>query len=275
MRLFVLCWIIALQSAVVLAQETGVYSIVSISGGNIVDKKTGKELNVGDRVNLQTNLEFGSLYAKAVLINPSKTQKYWLSVPESQFAENKLTVSSDLALHKVTPRPIKITGTRGEAVDFVGGISRESMKNYFGKDTFTVIGNSLAMPVPTRDAKKYGIVFRFEQGNCVKDVSSDNFTISKQLLIDSQNKTDEISECFILLNDLSDNALVNVTTVRLCFVDEARLYKEFDALLKAFDMKPKSFSPAADKKVKEYCLEVYGNIDQKSLKSTVSKYFRQ
>ncbi len=268
MKNFIVLWIIVLQSGLIFAQERGEYDIISVKG-RIIDKKSGKTLNIGNQINLQTDLEFGSSGDRAVLLNSGGTQKYYLSVPNASSSSGaRLIMSSDAALRTIDHQPILIT--RSKKPDY---IPIAGMKDYFGSDLFSVIGDSLSLPITPSEKKKYALILRFEEGNTPKDVISYNFTIDKKSLSLSEDQS-EISECYIVLRNLSDQSETTIKPVTLSFVDEARLFKEFSALLKAMK-KNQSDTPPNRQILKQYCADVYGNIDPKTLDKTISKYFKK
>jgi hypothetical protein len=247
------------------AQEKGAYNILSVDG-HIIDQKTNKELQIGEKINLQTMLEFENLQDKAILLSPSKV-KYRLEVPKTHTSNQ--VVSSQRALQQVKSRPMLVTGVRGvEAQMISDGVSTQSLGEYFGQDTFTIIGNQLKLPVSSGDMEKYKLVIRYENDG-VKEVVLEDFLISRDDL-DLNTAQPRISECFLLLND--DHTMSPVTQVSLFFVDENRLFEEFSALLQALRV-PKKDTPKSRKILKQYCLDIYGTIDQKNLNQSLRNYF--
>jgi hypothetical protein len=251
------------------AQEKGIYSVLSVSG-KITDRKTNKELTIGDKVNLQTELQFGAFYDKAVLISPSRV-KYWLEIPESLTGQ-QLVVASQKALQSVRSKSIQMQGTRGGAAVKMAseGVSLQTLKDYFGADTFSIIGNTLKLPVKKEDLSQYKLVLRYENKG-VKDILTENFTLNKAAL-NLGNEQWEIKECFVLLDN--GKTLQPVTQIHLFFVDENRLLQEFAAYLSALRVK-KSNTPKTQQILRQYCLDIYGNIDQTSLNQVIKRFFEQ
>ena len=249
------------------AQEPAYYDIISATG-KIVDKSSGKELQVGDKVYLQTELEFNSLYDRAVLLSPSKS-KYFLEVPKASYAQGQLIVTSDVALQAVKNRPALMTGVRGNSVMQTDGVSKETLETYFGVDTFTIIGNTLALPVTKADAGKYNLMLRYETDTgSVEDYLAPNFTINKNAL---KMKGNKIAECYVMYKDKNQTIPVTVTQVSLFFVDKAQLYAEFDSMLKAMNQSKKDKNTARET-LRQYCTDVYGLIDRAVLESTINDY---
>lgn len=247
------------------AQETGFYNIISISG-KVKDMNTDKEMEIGSRIELQTLVEFGSLYDKAVLLSPSKV-KYFLEPPATSFIDRQLTVSSAQALKKVKSRPQLVTGIRGYAALKTEGVTQKTLRDYFGTDTFTVIGSTLQLPVSQKDIEKYDLIIRYEKGD-VEEYILPDFEISKKML----NLTGSIiRECYILMKE--ENKMVPVTQIMLSFVEQDRLFKEFDTLLSALNIDKKS--PDAHQELHHYCNDVYGIIDRKVLEQTIDQFFKE
>jgi len=244
------------------AQET--YDVISTTG-KIIDKSTGNELQVGSQVTLQTELQFGSLYDRAVLMCPSKT-KHFLELPKSSFVNQQLSVTSEQALSPVKNRPKLVTGIRGSAALITQGVSAQTLREYFGTDTFTVIGAELALPVTRQDAKRYGLQFRYENGRKIEEYTPTNFTIAKKSL---KMQGNHIAECYVLLKD--GEHTIAVTQIALFFVDKMQLFREFDSLLKAMNQKKTEKDLAGDI-LRQYCVDVYGNIDRTTLERAVNEY---
>ncbi|MDR3094512.1 MAG: hypothetical protein LBU62_07745 [Bacteroidales bacterium] len=252
----------------VIAQERGTYHILSVTG-NITDRKTNKALLIGDKVNLQTELQFGDLSDKAVLLSPSKV-KYRLEMPESSLTGQQLVVTSQKALQTVRSKSIQLQGTRGATVKMATeGVSVQALKAYFGADTFSIIGNTFKLPVASKDLANYKLVVRYEHPTGVNNIKTSDFTLSKSAL-GVDDRFSEIKECFILLDD--GKTVQPVTQICLFFVDEDRLLKEFAALLTALNIK-KDNTPKTQILLKQYCLDIYGNIDQTSLNNVTNRFF--
>ena len=72
----VICLVCCCFSITSAISQEGVYDIISTTG-TIVDKISGQELQVGDRISFQTELEFGSLHDRAVLLSDDKAKFFW------------------------------------------------------------------------------------------------------------------------------------------------------------------------------------------------------
>jgi len=263
------------------AQEVGTYDIISTTG-TIVDKTSGKTLQVGDRVYLQTELQFNSLNDRAVVMSPSKS-KYSLELPKSSFVNQQLTVTSDLALAQVKARPALITGVRGGSILTAYGLSPETLTEYLtgkkssqgspqkvsaGVDTFTIVGSKIMLPVKKEDAGKYDLMLRYENGDNIEEYLSSDFSIVKN---DLKLQGNGITECFVLLKE--GNRTIPVTQLSLFFVDKIQLFNEFNSLLKALNQK-KDDKNVVRTVLRQYCTDVYGMIDSDILKATIDDYLK-
>jgi len=248
----------------VTAQEV-TYDVISTMG-TIVDKRSGKALQVGDQVSFHTELIFSNPHDRAVLLSPSKS-KFFLELPKTSESK-EMTVASIQALTPVKPRPALITGTRGNSVLAMKGVSPQSLQEYFGPDVFTVIGPSLKMPVTKGDEGKFDLLFRYEDGNLVKEYLSTDFTMSPN---NFKLQGNGISECYVLLKD--GNQTVFVTMLSLFFIDKDQLFGEFNAYLKTMGQK-KIDDGTVRKMLRQYCTDIYGMIDNTSLETALNEYLK-
>ena len=250
------------------AQDMVTYNIISTTG-KIVDKKTGKTLNVGDKIFLQTELQFNSLYDRAVVLSPSQT-KHFLELPKTSFVNSQLTVTSDQALTPVKSRPKLVTGIRGSASLRNSGVSPQTLKDYFGNDTFTIIGSELALPVAHQDAIKFELLLRYENGGRVEEYVTTNMTISKKGL---KLQGAGIAECYVILKEKGQSTPVTQTS--LFFIEKKQLFGEFDSLLNALNInKKKDDKNKTSDVLRQYCDDVYGTIDDVILEKTITEYMK-
>jgi len=247
-----------------ISQDLEIFNIIKTEG-NIIDTRTGKELKIGDEVNFQTNLEFGSLNDWAVLLNPEKAG-YYLKLPVSSFGNSQLTVASNIALSPVNKniRAALVTGGTNRRFH---GVAPENLKSeYFLTDTFTIIGNSFKLPVLLEGAKKYDLVLRYNNGNNIEEYVSQDFTILKNNL---KLQGNIIPDCSILLRE-GDNT-VSLTKLLIRFIDEENLVIEFDVLLKALDHQ-KSVNNETRDILYDYCNNIYGIIDPAVLFTVINDF---
>jgi len=263
-KTFVIAVCMATLISATIAQGPEVYDIISTTG-SIIDKRSGKPLQPGDKVSFQTDLEFGSLQDRAVLLNSEKS-KYFLELPRETVLSGQRTIASNLALMPVKGRPALITGTRGNSVLVTNGLSPQSLREYFNIDTFTIVGPQLKLPVTAQDARKFDLILRYEIGDDIEEYVSSDLTIVKN---DLKIFGAGIHECFVLLRE--GNKEIPVTQLSLFFVEKEQLFGEFDSLLKALNHK-KADNNTVREVLRQYCTDVYGMIDRSSLDSTINDF---
>ena len=263
-RFIVSVMCLSLSASLVTSQVTDVYDIISATG-TIIDKRSGKELKVGDKISFQTDLEFGSLHDKAVLLNSEKS-KYLLELPKSSFVSSQLTIASNQALTPAQNRAVSITGTRGNSTAFSKGLSKETLNEYFVLDVFTVIGSEFALPVSKQDAEKYSLLLRYEVGFNIEEYVSTDFKISKDKL---KLQGNGLKECVVYLKE--GDKEIPVTTLSLIFTEKEQLFKEFASLLTALNKATESNSKKRDA-LNQYCLDIYGMIDRNTLETTINDF---
>jgi len=249
-----------------IAQNTEVYDIISTTG-SIIDKRSGKPLQVGDKVSFQTELEFSSLHDRAVLLNSEKS-KYFLELPKSSFANSQLTVVSNQALMPVKGRPSLQTGTRGPCFFNTVRVSQENFRKYLQVDTFTIIGSYFDFCVIDQDAERYDLKFTYMYDDDVIDYVVSDFIIHKNEL---KIQGASIPECDIYLIDGDTEIKVTDYSIAIFFVEKEQLFAEFDSLLKALNHK-KVDNSATRRILQQYCTDVYGMIDPLILNRTLLEY---
>ena len=254
----------SLFMAVAVAQDNVTYDIISATG-TIVDKNSGKALQIGDQISFQTELEFGSLHDRAVLLDPAKA-KFFLELPKSAFVNSQMTIASNLALTPVRVRSAPITSIRGASGLFAEGVSPKSLKEYFALETYTVIGERFTLPVSLRDAERFDLLLRYEIDNSVEEYVATDFTIDKNKL---KTQGAGISECFVMLKE--GGQATPITQVMLIFVEKEQLLREFDSLLNAMNQQ-RNEKDAAREILRQYSVDVYGIIDRNKLEETINDF---
>ena len=248
----VICAVVFLMNGY--AQESGMYRVIGVTG-RIVNQQSGKELQTNEQVNLQTTLLFGNASDKAIVLSPSQ-ERYRLELPASS---EQLTVPFDKSLREIKSRPLLATGTRG-----LEPVSPASLKKYFGADTFAIVGNTLKIQVKNSEIQKYDLIFRFEENDQIREVTSSDFVIRQ-----SDMGLTQIDECFILLRE--GEKVTPVTQVAFFFLNEKSLHQEFGAWLSAMNIK-KSNSAEARRELRQYCRDVYGLMDNSNLNDVVNRF---
>ena len=256
------CMLLFMSAAV--AQEQDVYKIIGVHG-TVKDKRSGKKLEADNIINLHTELQFGSLLDRAILMN-SENIKYILELPKSSFINSRLTVASSQALIPAISRmrpPALITGVRTAAIE---ELSPQTLREYFWIDTFTVVGSKFTLPVNVREPRKYELLLRYKTGRKVVEYVSSDFTVSKH---DLKIKGHSIPDCQVLLKE--GDKTVPVICLSLFFIEKTQLFVEFEALLNALNRKSES-NDATREILRQYCIDIYGMIDISTQEMTINDF---
>ncbi|MCL2072881.1 MAG: hypothetical protein FWH18_03090 [Marinilabiliaceae bacterium] len=233
------------------AQEDGLHHVIRING-RIVNQQSGKELQSNEQVNMHTMLLFGKASDNAILRSPSQ-RKYELVSPGT------LLVSSEKSLREMKSRPMTDTNIR-----LTGEMPPETLRKYFGADTFAIVGNRLDIEVGPQNQQKYDLLFRFKENKKNKEVVSNDFAIKQ-----SDFGTPFINECTILLRE--GNNVTEVTKVSIVFVDEQNLRSEFTAWLTGME-EITDTNYKKREELQQYCRDVYGVMDHDNMHYAIGRY---
>jgi hypothetical protein len=203
------------------------------------------------------------------LLSPSNT-RHFLELPKTSFVNAQLTVASNQALTPIMSRPKLVTGIRGNTSLRISGVSPQTLKDYFGDDSFTIIGSELALPATKQDVAKFDLLFRYEHEGHVVEYLSTDLTISKNAF---KIQGAGIAECYVILRENGQSK--PVTQMSLYFVDKKQLFAEFNSLLTALNINRKKDDKNTTSDVlRQYCDDVYGTIDHTTLENTIVEYLK-
>ena len=233
------------------AQEIGLHNVVKIDG-RIVNQQSGNELKHNEQVNMHTMLLFGSVADNAILRSPTQ-RRYRLATT------GELLVSSDRSLKEIKSRPMTDTDIR-----LTREIPPETLKKYFGTDTFAIIGNVMKIQVGTQNAQNYDLVFRFEENNKTKEVVSNDFIIRQ-----NDFGQTHINDCLILLRQ--GDKTTEITKVAITFLDEQNLHNEFAAWLSGLEEQTNA-NYKRRIELQQYCRDVYGVMDHNNMHYTIGRF---
>ena len=233
------------------AQEIGLHHVVKIDG-RIVNQQSGTELQINGQVNMHTMLLFGTVADNAILRSPSQ-RRYRLATT------GELLVSSDRSLREMKSRPMTDTDIR-----LTGEMPPETLKKYFGTDTFAIVGNKLNIEVGPENEQKYDLLFRFKENNKTKEVVSKDFTIKQ-----NDFGKNVINDCIILLRE--GNKITEITQVSLWFIDEQSLHQEFTAWLTGMEEQTDTNYKKREE-LQQYCRDVYGVMDHDNMHYAIGRF---
>ena len=233
------------------AQGDGLYHVIVVNG-RIVDQGAGNtELRNNMPVRLQTNLLFDNPSHNAVL-RSSFDKRYRLVAPGR--------------LHEIRSRPSNTASLRSSSGRALS-ITPELLENYFGADTFAIVGSSLKLNVDGSVAENMNLVFRFQENNTTQEVVSADFVINKN----NFGEHSQINDCLIMLRE--GDTTTPITTVTLLFVEEQNLHQEFAAWLNGLG-RPLEMDFEIHDELKQYCRDVYGVIDNEILNRVINNFLR-
>lgn len=252
------------------AQTDEVYVVVHVSG-KITSQKTGKDLKAGDRVASAEQLKFSETTNKAVVISTKKGR--FLLSPKELKKENELT-----AFVYNTIIPLKTNtklATRGNSDGTVSDV-----KNYFGTETFAIIGEQFSFKLSDAVLKDPSrkLVCRYETPHSDKAVnkiiSKDNRVFfNKNELFNVKGKhidpaTVPYVELYIF--DTKNQQSEKLLSFQPVFIDEKTLKNELMEFKKVM-----SVERVNNEQLNEAMLtlvrDIYGNTDEMALGDWIRK----
>ena len=262
------------------AQAQDTYNVTRVNG-NVTFVKSGKPIKPGDVLTPSDQVKFENFDAYVISIN-QKMARFMLRLNPPQSNSSKqgqvLTATvKDIAL--VTKRrslmSVRFNPNEKEVTD---------LKNYFGIDKFSVIGDSVSIAL---NSSKYPlsenkfIVFNYKVNNSSvsKKIPFDQQTlkIEKNSILSTKAGSvngNEISELTIYLYEKSTKASEKITNLTLVFVDKETLRNEFKTIMPILK-RQKMNDEAIKKYLIEYYYDFYGATDSKTIDTFVSEVVKQ
>jgi len=242
------------------------YFIIKIKG-KIENKETGKFLKQGDIISTTDQISFKSKRAKLMLISENRT-KFLIEKPK-RIKEKDIFIASDLAL-AIKSRAAMITRS--------GGALDESdvsdLKNYFGEDIFTIIGDTLQVPLnqgiyPLNNEQFIVFYYNISEVPVTKKIGfqENRLNIEKEKLIKAKNvalEYPEFDNVAVYRYNRGNEEMDYITEFELNFINKEEVISEFKTLI------PILQSQEMDRKqiktyMKEYYYDFYGITDKKYL----------
>jgi hypothetical protein len=233
------------------AQDT--YNVTRVNG-NVSFVKSGKLIKPGDVLNPSDQVKFENLDAYVITIN-QKMARFVLKLnpPQANAAkqtQNLTATVKDIAL--VTKRrslmAVRFNPNEKEVTD---------LKNYFGTDKFSIIGDS--------------IVFRYKVNSALypKKIPFDQQTIKihKNGILNTKIGVingNEIPELAVYICEKTPPSSREITKFTLVFVDKENLKNEFKTILPILK-RQKMNDEAIKKYLIEYYYDFYGATDSKTI----------
>jgi len=249
-------------------QAQSLFNVTRVQG-KITNLKTGKELMAGDAISAEDQLLFESMDSYAIAIGDNMA-RFQIKLQEGDHTAEQPMLTKTA---KETAKPTKMRSLMLIRFD-PSEKEISDLKQYFGNDKFSIIGNSIDIPVspknyPLSDEKF--IVFYYKVDN--KPVQK-KIGFAEQSLILERDKLTSSSAGTISGNEISNLAVYQfektsrssqeITRFTLVFVDKEELKKEFYTIIPILK-RQKMADPDIKKYLIEYYYDFYGATDSRTI----------
>jgi hypothetical protein len=252
-----------------IAQTGDVYYVIHLKGP-IVNKTTGKEIIVGEKLGPKDELKFPNAEALAVVLSPTKG-KFTVKPNPTKNTNNEFVAFMQSAI-----LPVKSNthlSTRGAEENGV-----MDLKNYFGADKFAIIGDNITIRLniekyPMSETKFF--IYRYMNGD--KPVSkkiehsNGNLVIDKKALyhVDGQMiDPGTIHTVDVYYYDSNTRNSMKIVSFSPLFLSESTL-KEECKIQKDLYKNQNMTREQIDKELHNYVTDVYGKTDDDILEKWI------
>lgn len=250
------------------AQAQQVFNVTRVSG-KITNLKTSKEVVSGDVLNSDDQLLFESFDSYAIAIG-NNMGRFQIKLQDSEQKQEQLMLTATVA---EAARPTKMRNLM--LIRFDPSEKEVSdLKQYFGNDKFSVIGNSIDIPInsksyPLSDEKFIVFYYRVDNKPVQKKIgfADQTLILEKDKLTNSSAGTisgNEISNLAVYQYEKSSRSSQEITRFTLVFVDKDELKKEFYTIIPILK-RQKMSDPDIKKYLIEYYYDFYGATDSKTI----------
>lgn len=248
-------------------QAQNVYNVTRVQG-KITNLKTGKEVVAGDALSKDDQLLFESLDSYAIAIGDNMVRFQIKLHDTEQNQEPMLTRTAGETAKPTKMRSlmmIRFDPTEKEISD---------LKQYFGNDRFSVIGNTIDIPVspktyPLSDEKFIVFYYKVDNKPVQKKIgfAEQNLILEKDKLTTSSAGSitgNEISNLAVYQFEKTTRSSQEITRFTLVFVDKEELKKEFYTIIPILK-RQKMADPDIKKYLIEYYYDFYGATDSRTI----------
>ena len=255
-----------LLSVAVFAQN--VYHVTRVSG-KLTNLSTGKEVIAGDQLQASDQILFESIESYAITIG-KELNRFQIKIHDPGAEADKQMLTS---IVKDAARPTKMRSLMLARFDPTE-TEISNLRNYFGNDKFSVIGDGVEIPLssqsyPLSENKFIVFFYRVENNPISKKIGHNNQTLilDRDKLTTSSVGTvvgNEIPDMAIYQYEASTRRSQEITRITLVFVDKNELQKEFSTIIPILRRQRMS-----DEDIKKYLIEYYydfyGATDSKTI----------
>ncbi len=262
------------------AQAQDTYNVTRVNG-NVTFVKSGKPIKPGDVLNPSDQVKFENFDAYVISIN-QKMARFMLRLnptPTNSPKKNQVLTATVKDIALVTKRRSLMSARFNPNEKDV-----TDLKNYFGTDKFSVIGDSVDIAL---NSTKYPlsenkfVVFHYKVNNSLvsKKIPYDQQTlkIEKDVILSTKAGSvngNEVPELTVYLYEKSTKASEKITNLTLVFVDKETLRNEFKTILPILK-RQKMNDEGIKKYLIEYYYDFYGATDSKTIDAFAGEVVKQ
>lgn len=249
-------------------QAQSLFNVTRVQG-KITNLKTGKELMAGDAISAEDQLLFESMDSYAIAIGDNMV-RFQIKLQEGDHnAEQPMLTKTA----KETAKPTKMRSLMLIRFD-PSEKEISDLKQYFGNDKFSIIGNSIDIPVspknyPLSDEKFIVFYYKVDNKPVQKKIgfAEQSLILEKDKLTSSSAGTisgNEISNLAVYQFEKTSRSSQEITRFTLVFVDKEELKKEFYTIIPILK-RQKMADPDIKKYLIEYYYDFYGATDSRTI----------
>ncbi len=250
------------------AQAQSLFNVTRVQG-KITNLKTGKEVVAGDAIKAEDQLLFESMDSYAIAIGDNMV-RFQIKLQEGEHNTEQPVLTKTA---KETAKPTKMRSLMLIRFD-PSEKEISDLKQYFGNDKFSIIGNSIDIPVspknyPLSDEKFIVFYYKVDNKPVQKKIgfAEQNLILEKDKLTSSSAGTisgNEISNLAVYQFEKTSRSSQEITRFTLVFVDKEELKKEFYTIIPILK-RQKMADPDIKKYLIEYYYDFYGATDSRTI----------
>ncbi len=250
------------------AQAQGTFDITRVNG-KITNLKTGKEVASGDILNADDQLLFESMDSYAIAIGSNMGRFQIKLIDADRNAEQPMLTATVVEV----ARPTKMRNLMLVRFD-PSEKEISDLKQYFGSDKFSVIGNNIDIPIsaktyPLSDDKFIVFYYKVDNKPVQKKIgfAEQTLLLEKDKLTSSSAGTlsgNEIANLAVYQYEKTSRSSQEITRFTLVFVDKDELKNEFYTIIPILK-RQKMADPDIKKYLIEYYYDFYGATDSKTI----------